>query len=528
MSRKKTAQPTAPKPAFLIFTVLCTGAGILMLEVLGARIAGPFFGVSLYIWTALISVTLAALTLGYWLGGILCDRRPDPDLLYGLILAAGLMIALIAGVDEAVLGFSYKAFSGVWRLRLGVLLGSLILFAPPLTLLGMVSPFVLKLALADLRQAGRTAGRLYAVSTVGSVAGSIATGYFLIPALGIAKTLFVITALILLPAVIWFAGARRFGRLAAAALLLIAAFFLPAARLGAQDNPNFKLVHLRDGLYGQIKVMDYRREKETERYLFLEGTYQSSTILGSGGTSSKYISVMDYFLHFYAPEGKKLLLVGLGGGSFVKPLLAAGYEVDVVEIDPAIIETAVDYFGLDTQSCRIITEDGRAYLRTTNERYDVILFDVAGGGSQPAHLVTREAFAETRAVLKSGGLVGLNLIGYPRGDKAVLTRSLFRTARSVFDEGRAYWVDAHDTAEEINNLVMFFTDTAFTEPDSAAFNKEEQVFWERLSPRRWPLDPGQGTIITDNHNPIDRWSVTVNEDWRLKLYDSRESTLFTY
>ncbi len=528
--RKAAQQPDNRKlgQGFLFFTVLCTGAGILMLEVLGARIAGPFFGVSLYIWTALISVTLVSLSVGYWLGGRLCDHAPNPNLMYALILAGGLLVALIAGVDEAVLGFSYRAFSGVWRLRLGVLLGSLILFGPPLTLLGMVSPFALKLAITDLQTAGRTAGRLYAISTIGSVAGAIATGYFLIPGLGIAKTLFVITGLILLPAVTWFAGARRFLILGATAAVLLGAFCLPALRLGAKDDPRVKLLLKRDGLYGQIKVMDHQEENYVKRGLYLDGTCQTLLNLESDEPLSKYIGLMGYFLRFYPAHGTKLLQIGLGGGAIVKSLVDIGYEVDAVEIDPAVVEIAVEYFGLDSKSCRIINEDGRAYVRTTGRRYDVILIDAYGGGSIPFHLFSREAFAEIRSVLNPGGILGINIISYQSGPKSILSTSLFRTVSTIFPQGRAYLVETTDSAEDLNNILMFFSDTPFRDPDTTGFTGREKLYWERLNPRLWPMDPREGIVVTDNNNPVDRWSSALNEDWRQIIYASTEAAVFTF
>lgn len=516
------------KQGFLVFTVLCTGAGILMLEVLGARIAGPFFGVSLYIWTALISVTLVSLSVGYWLGGRLCDRHPRPDILYGLILVSGLMIMLIAGLDEAVLGFSYHAFSGVWRLRLGVLLGSLILFGPPLTLLGMVSPFALKMAIVDLHNAGRTAGRLYAISTIGSVLGSIITGYFLIPSLGIEKTLFVITGLILLPSIIWFAGARRILLLSVAGVILAGAFFLPAARLGAKDDPRVDLLLKSDGLYGQIKVMDLRKEEVTQRFLLLEGAYQTSIFLETNQQGTKYIALMEYFLKLYPSGGKRLLLLGLGGGCIVKPLVDAGFEVDAVEIDPVVVDIADKYFGLDTASCRIITDDCRAYIRTTDQQYDVILFDVFGGGSMPFHLFSREAFSEVHSILNPGGIVGINIVTHPTGKTSLFNTSVFKTVHSLFSEGRAYWVETTESSEDLNNMLMFFSDRPFHDPDPSDLSGEKAICWERLSPRRWAMDPNQGMLITDNHNPVDRWTIAVNEDWRQKIYDSFESGIFSF
>ncbi len=512
---------TAPPPrrvplGFLMLTTLLCGAGVIMVEVLGARIAGPIFGVSLYIWTSLIAVTLTALSIGYWLGGRAADRWPHPDALYGLIAASGLLIALIPLVEGGVMAGCYEMFSGAWRVRLGVLTASFILFAPPLTLLGMVSPYVLRLALADLRQTGRTAGSLYAISTVGSVVGTIAAGFFLIPEAGVKATFWVSTGVILLPAVIWFIIGRRLRWLALVALGLTLAGALDAARARPLDPSLGSLAVNREGPYGEIKVLDRRYGGDTMRMLLIDGTVQTSIWLESGELVSDYVQVIERFLRLHPPAGKRALLVGLGGGALLHPLLDRGFEVDVAELDPAVVETARDYFNCDPADYRLIEQDGRAWIRAADKKYDAIVLDVFTGGSQPFHLFSREAFEEIRAILAPGGVVALNTIAFSAGPDSLMSASLFRTASESFLHRRGFLGDPKDDPTALNNILMFFASEPFTELAAVAL-AEDRAY---LEPRIFEYPAGSGEIITDDLNPVDRWCARVNEVWRQGVFSS--------
>ncbi len=522
-SRKRSdslvAEPAvAPRAAslpFLMATTLMTGAGVIMLEVLGARIAGPIFGVSLYIWTALITVTLVSLALGYWLGGRAADRWPSADVLFGLIAVAGLMISVIPLVDASVLVGCYEAFGGEWGVRLGVLAGAFILFGPPLTLLGMVSPYVLRLALADLKQTGRTAGTLYAISTVGSVLGTIAAGFFLIPELGVKATFWASTAVILAPAAVWFALGRQLGWLGMGALVLATFGGLDAAGARPLDPRLGTLQMSREGLYAQIKVLDRNVFGQTHRLLLLDGTDQTEVVLGTHELVSEYTQVIERFLAVHPPRGRRALLVGLGGGAMIQPLKARGFAIDVVELDPAIVETARDYFGCDPKGFRLIQADGRAFIRACKDRYDAIVLDVFTGGSQPFHLFSREAFDEIRKILAPGGVVALNTIAFRSGPDSLMSASLYRTASESFAQRCSFVGSPDDRPTNLSNILMFFGGEPFA-AQPAPGSPADWAGW--LDERRFEYPPGAGVIVTDDLNPVDRWCAHVNEIWRQGIF----------
>lgn len=514
---------------FLVFTILCTGSGIIMLEVLGARMAGPIFGVSLYIWTALIAVTLASLSVGYYLGGILADRRPSADMMYAIVLVSGVWIGFLPWLDGPVLVAAYEAFDGAWRIRGGVLLGSTILFAPPLTLLGMVSPYAIKLALADLQHAGRTAGVLYAISTVGSVAGTILVGYWLIPGVGITNTLLIITALIVAPALLWFAMGRRWLAVVGSLIAFVVGASTALSSFGQPLPPmGTRVVEKRDSQYGQLKVFDMDRGDRPTRWLLLEGTAQTGIYKDSNELVSSYVTTMIDFLKVHPPKGRKALLVGLGGGALVKPLRDLGYELDVVEIDPQVAELAATYFGADRDSYNLITEDGRAFMRRTDNIYDVILMDVFSGGGQPFHLFSQESFQTVGDILSADGFVGLNAIAFADGENAIMPRSMVKTAGTVFAHRQTFVGDPGDPLNDIQNILMFFSKAPFNQIPAGELTPDARESLSRLQARVLHIDEQQGVLVTDDWNPVDRWTARVNEVWRERLFESMGPEVLAY
>lgn len=519
---------------YLLFTVLAVGCGVLMLEILGARIAGPVFGVSLYIWTALIAVTLCSLSAGYWLGGVFCDRLPSPDRMYGLILAAGIWIAFLPWLDGPVLSACYTAFGGAWGIRLGALAAAFVLFAPPLTLLGMVSPFAIKLALASLEGAGRTAGGLYAVSTLGSVAGAILAGYALIPGIGVAGTLFVITCVVVAPAALWFLAVRRLGALAVGAMMLFLGAATAWTRPGLKPLPSdVTILENRDSPYGQVKVMDRGSWGRTIRWLLIEGTAQTGVYLDADGKPgesivSNYAIVIDDFVRLHPPAGRKALLLGLGGGALVQPLARTGYEVNVAEIDPVVVDFARRYFSCDPETARVHIEDARAFLRRTAEQFDLIVFDVFSGGSQPFHFFSREAFEEAAEKLAPGGLIALNAIAFPEGPHSMLAKSLYRTASQVFPHRAVYIGYPEDPLDDLNNILMFFSAEPFSQAPESDRDANAPQRVDYLEARKIEMDPEAGKLVTDDWNPVDRWSQAVNEAWRARVFESMGAEILTY
>jgi len=374
--------------------VFLSGAAVLAIEILGTRILGPFYGVSLFLWSALITVTLAALSVGYALGGRWADRRPSLQLLGTLLLVAGVLVCGIPLVRGVVL-----ETTGSLGVRAAVLVTSTLLFGPPLTLLGMVSPFAIRIKTADVTEVGSTSGNLYAVSTFASVVSALAVGFFLIPAMGVSKLLFGIGGALFLAATLAYTGPRLVG---AAALCIVAVTSSGMLGLDRAD-PARGLVELRQTPYAEIRIVDV----DNGRYLLMEGMLHTVMDLEDGRSWHRYVAALD-ILDFLFDEPGDMLLLGLGGGLLAQEFSRDGWNVQAVEIDPAVTEIAREYFDLRDEHASVAHMDGRRFLHESAEKYDLIIGD-AYGTTIPFHLATREAFAEMAARLRAGGILALNV-----------------------------------------------------------------------------------------------------------------------
>ncbi|MBA3366019.1 MAG: fused MFS/spermidine synthase [Actinobacteria bacterium] len=475
----------AASGAFAVGLAVFTGGAVLLgVEIAASRVLAPFFGNSLFVWGALIGVVLAGLAAGYWLGGALADRLPALGLLLSVLAGAALLVLAIPYADDVVL----EAVVG-WNPgpRLNPLLAAVILFAGPSVLLAAVSPIAVRLRTRSVASAGRTAGRLFALSTTGSIAGTFATAFWLIPEFG-TDQLLALGAAALLGAVALVSVSERMVpafalSLAATIGVGIAAVSLApeaggtlsgaAARnwspaygrqdkreAGAVDFSGYRVVHTADTRYHRLAVVD----DEKTRYLRFDASYQSAMYLGDPyRTRYRYT---DFFqLGFaYNPGARNILFIGLGGGSAPKRVWRdfPGVSVQVVELDPAVVDAGYRYFDVPRhRRLRVDVEDGRRYLADNARRWDVVAIDAFYADSVPFHLTTRQFLELVKARLAPGGVVVTNAIGAITGDGSKLFRSMYRTYRSTFPTVLVHPVKLageSTSASEYRNLMMVATE----------------------------------------------------------------------
>ncbi len=437
---------------FLVAAVLIGGICSLGIELTASRLLAPFFGTSQLIWANVIGLTLIYLTLGYRLGGRLADRRPDERILALILLCAGLSTAVVPLVARPILLWSSNAFS---TLSVGVFLGSLfgvlLLFSAPIILLGMVSPYAIRLSMRDVTSAGTTAGSLYALSTVGSIIGTFLPVLVLIPALGTNLTFYIFALILVVTGAL---GMRR-----AAALLAVPAVLLLAyAQLGIQGirEPfcqECRSLHEEESSYNYIQVASSPRGPG--------GSEQIGLILNEGQAihsifNTRYSETKnpadlltagpwDFFNvapFVYPNRGTDdvdgLLLIGSAAGTIPKQFLAFygnDARIDAVEIDPAIVRAGRRFFemeDLEAPNYTTHTEDGRVYLRRSTQQYDIIGMDAYHQPYIPFHLTTREFFQEVSNHLSDQGVAVVNA-GKPGSDYR-LVHTLASTMRSVFPQ----------------------------------------------------------------------------------------------
>ncbi len=406
--------------------VFGAGAVLMGLEIVGSRILAPFFGSSVYVWGSLISIFLAALSAGYYSGGVLADRRPSAGVLASALSLAGLLILLLPLVSRPIL----EAFAA-WDLgpRLNPLLASVVLFVAPSLLLGMTSPFAVKLAATDLATVGNVAGMLYAISTAGSIAGTLLTAFLLIPAMGVRAILYLLGG-----SLVGFAALLvlrvRVARPARAALtgLILLAVLTPPAQTGPVEP---KVLYEKDSIYHRIMVVD----DGGARYLRFDRSFQGGMYLNNIYESPFKYTDYTHVAWIFHPQIKRVLVVGLGAGSIPKRFWRdyPDVTIDVVELDPAVVEVAKRFFEVKEDArLRITVQDGRLFLRRSEAKYDLIVLDAYFAEGIPFHLATREFFELARAHLTPGGLIAANIVGAVEGKESKLFRALYRTYGQVF------------------------------------------------------------------------------------------------
>jgi len=417
-----------PKKTFLYLVVFGAGASVMAIEMAASRLLAPYFGTSIFIWGNIIGIILIALSLGYWIGGKLADKHPQPEYLLYLIMLAGVLTSSIPILFGWYLKLVIVQISFIAFLIIGSSLAMLFLFFIPVFLLGMVSPFAIRILISTVEESGKTAGSLYAFSTIGSIIGTFLAAFWLIPFWGTKETIY-LSALILL-----FLGAWGLKKKPIFFLLLLLPFLFYFITKDSNIKPVSGLIYEKESPYQYIQVVerDNQYHLRVNDGLGLQSVYDPNHILV--GSYYDYYSILPFFQN---PQGsKEILLIGLGGGTISHQYLALfqdrfSLNIDGVEIDPEIIKTARQYFDLADQEITIHIADGRNFLEQTDKKYDLLIIDAYAQQIYiPFHLTTKEFFQKTKTNLEKDGILAMNVNAVDLNSD-ILTRIL-QTLRSVY------------------------------------------------------------------------------------------------
>ena len=483
----------------------------MVVEILGAKMLSPYVGTSHFVWTAQIAVTLVALAAGYYAGGRLVDRSTRLHRLYWCILAAAVYLALTVGFCARVaywcLGFN---------LAVGSLLASAFLYFVPLALLAMVGPFVVRLLTQAVAGVGGTMGRLTSLSTLGSVAGTILIGYVLIPFLPNSVTMYLTSLALMAVCAGYFLGWGRKAGSTVGAILVLGAGVAGgwfASRPQALEHSRFREVYRHNSNFGLLQVME-TADGATRYYLndFLtQNTYDPA--------EKKSTSLFTYMLHglarTYATNIQDVLCIGLGVGIVPMEFAREGARVEVVEINPAVVPVAARYFDLQPERLRVTIGDGRFFLnQCADKKYDAVILDAFLGDSSPSHLMTREAFAEMKRVLRPGGVLVINSFGNFDPGQDYFTASLSKTLKAVFPGVRIH-------SNRGGNVFFVASDRpepAFVHPPSVD-GVHPAVKWlvEAAYASVMDTHPDHGRVLTDDFNPVEFYDARNREKIRRDL-----------
>jgi len=466
--------------------VFVCGAAVMVVELLGSRVLAPYMGNSIYTWASLIGVVLGALAFGYYIGGRAADRSKTFRVLGFVVLGAALATFAIIPLSPIA---QLAILTGP---KLGPLIASIILFAPASILFGMVSPYAIRLKAEQLSKVGSTAGNLYAISTTGSIFGTLLAGFVLIPSFGVKGLLLSVGAAVALASFLCFTK-KSLGMLAPAAIV-----FLAGASLFPMEPPSpGTVVYSAESEYHLIRIVD--NKEMGMRSMLIDIFTQSSEYFDSDELAIEYMKCSLVALEAN-PNPERVLFLGLGGGTLPKYFLAhTNATIDVIELDPAVISSAKDYFGVEESGrMRIMQGDARSALRQLNETYDMIYMDVFTSHSIPFHLTTVEFMQEVKGHLHRGGFLAMNLISAAEGHGSGFFASEYFTCSEIF--AYTYAFPTKNDPSEKQNIILLASDS------SIDFENSEIECAANYLPNP---DTEGAVLLTDDFAPVDNLIATL-------------------
>jgi spermidine synthase len=495
--------------AYLYLLVFVCGFVTLGVELSASRLLDPWFGNSLVVWAGLIGMILLYLALGYWIGGRVADRSPFPLTMLRVAAVGAFGIGTIPALARPVLPIASR---GVADFNAGLLGGSmagiLILFAIPVTLLACVSPFAIRLTMQQVEGSGKVAGRVYALSTVGSILGCFLP-LMLIPNLGTRGTFALLSGILLLLIVAGLARLRRGWDVLAAVAALGLVVWLGWRPTGP-IKPAPGLLYEGESAFNYIQVLD----AGVERQLRLnEGEGIHSVYRAAGGLAD---GIWDYFLIApafnaapYSPsQVRQVCIVGLAAGTMVRLFTEAYGPVPIAgaELDPEIIRVGRQWFDMNEPNLTAVAADGRRFLRGLSGRCDVVAVDAYRPPYIPFHLTTVEFFALARDRLADNGVVAVN-VGRTHTDYS-LVDAIAATMAQVFPS--VYIIDEPDQGSPLGNSLVIATARPTSLEDLGAnLPRFDQPMLAEVARRAAPhvrnSSPPAGTpIFTDDRAPVEQ------------------------
>jgi spermidine synthase len=520
----------------------------LVIELVAGRIMAPYVGVSLYTWTSIIGVVLAGISIGAYLGGRIADRYPRSSTLGWLLFLSGLGAFSISPLTNLIGGAQFQT-----SLMTRILLITTIIFFVPSCLLGMISPVVVKLTLSNLEKTGNVVGKIYAFSTLGSILGTFATGFYLISWMGTRSILLMMGIILILSALIFGVFFRSKKTLTLFFLFLFLSFLLPIVGLHVYAITNPEEFSFPNSPIESVKTYysyAFKFPLEEETYFFKESDYYTiklkKSIKGNNGNPLESL-VLDHLVHSYtdlkdplyieyeyirmyeemvrwqAKGRKSFRALFLGGGGYTFPrFIGTKYpkaEIHVVEIDPEITRVAKKYLGVSEDSrIHSFNEDGRWFVMNCREKgtYDFIFGDAFNDLSIPYHLTTKEFAMQLKSLLKPDGVLMANVIDSFK--KGAFMPSYIRTLEEVFGKGKVHLMTLSSDYEKIgiSTCVIVASPQRLDMDDfvRAAKGKGEEMTSHVMPQKQLQeyLKERYSVILTDDYVPVDNLIAPIFEE----------------
>lgn len=519
----------------------------LVIELVAGRIMAPYVGVSLYTWTSIIGVVLAGISIGAYLGGLIADRYPHSSTLGWLLFLSGLGALSISPLANLIGGAQFET-----SLMMRILIITTIIFFVPSCLLGMISPVVVKLTLKNLEKTGNIVGKIYAFSTLGSILGTFATGFFLISWMGTRNILFTMGAILIICSPIFGGFFSNKKNLFLFLFFIFLAIFIPVSVLYGymviKHHENESPASFLQSL-STLTNLTFKPQLDEDTYFFKESDYYTiklkKSVRGSNGNRLESL-VLDHLVHSYtdlkdpfyleyeyirmyeevvrwqASRKNTFKALFLGGGGYTFPrFIEAKYpeaKIDVIEIDPEITRIAKTYLGISKDSkIRSFNEDGRWFVMNCKDKesYDFIFGDAFNDLSIPYHLTTKEFAKQLKDLLKHDGLLLANVIDSFK--KGAFMPSYIRTLEEVFGKGNVYLLTLSSDYDHlgISTHVVVASKKPLNMNDFVNFIKSKGEMTSHVMPQdklQKYLSERYSVILTDDYVPVDNLIAPIFEE----------------
>lgn len=512
------------KRSSILTIAFLEGFCVILIELASGRIVAPIFGTALQVWAGVLGITLLGLASGYFLGSRLNFERK-----FTLIILIG-----IAAIYVAAFTFFSQNLLVIFstlHYELGLIISLIASLFVPLTLLGAVSPFLSHKLSTINGKAGKATGIVFSVSTFGGIAGAFITGFFLIPQLGIMNSMYI--AAIILFLIILFIVAiqsinKKFITFGATLMLLFICLSQIKSKSYLYNYGGIELKYENENMLSQLRVIDIPTQQKngdyiTFRMMMINNTLQA--IVDADNPTHDFLQfsrlidpIIQKYFHY-----KKVLILGLGGGSIANLFATINCEADVVEIDPRIKDLAFQYFGLSNQ-VNVIIEDARRYINSCEKKYDLIFIDTFHGESIPSHIFTTEALLEIKALMNENAVLLSNFHGFTDAKRGKATAAVYKTLKNAAFDNQM--LVSNINANEMRSLLFFSTkkgnnmyDISDLAVKDLTYGSGDEGTIKKFMVDASTLNIDAAPILTDNKQQLDYLLRDVSLEWRKYCYD---------
>lgn len=483
----------------------------MLLETASPIVVAPVLGHSVMVWAIMLSLSVGALALGYFLGSWFTRKERNYAFLMGLFTVNGFLI--LSGY--MLLYLQNSSASDLVSASFSYLIIFFVLVLP-LILFGSSTPVIIALMQQEQGDRSGVAGKMFSNSTIGGIIFSLLTGFWFIDSFGVGNTMLLAVILSVLMPLYYFVSIRMLTLAGISGTMVLGSFVLITLKPALSESGDFKTLHFSEGITGQLIVADFKEGAQILRTLLINRMGQTKVIMEEKCSGWPYVNYLTSAASIY-PPGSRTLVLGLGGGVVPRQIAYyLGHSVDAVELDQRIVDLSEKYFNFWPARITTCSDDARRYVKKCKDRYDFIVLDIFNGEIMPSHGLSVEAFSDIDRILKPGGLVAINFNGFLSGKEGTAGRSLIRTIKAAGFNVSLFDCGAGDMAEKDRNLLYF----AYKEAPKWQNTRVDMMLAEketRIGEHLMPIDSlpqGESYVITDDKPVLEYINRYAADSWR--------------